>query len=143
MEDKKAALRKLVKEILLREEQVSKYNSPETEGVIIECNGKKYLGSLQQIVKDQPEICLLSKTKYEVTPEMIKMVLEEQPNRTILKADPALEEFDGPLHILRRIGEILLRCTPEQTHYMIRHPPNVITVTLVKENSKENCFMGG
>jgi hypothetical protein len=132
----KTNLRALVKEILLREEQISKCNSPVTEGVIVEWQGKKYLGSLQQIVKDQPEICLLSKTKNEVTPEMIKMVLEEQPNRTKLQVDPALGGLEGPLHLLRRTGEKLLRCTPQQTQYMIRHPPNVITLNLVRRRQR-------
>ena len=116
--------KEIAKNFLKLEKESFEKNSPPPEGIVLLWKGKYYLGSLQKIAE---EIVLLSKTSYPVEEKLIQSILELQPDRPKIIADDHLD-LEGRYHILRRVGNRLTECTPEQTEYILMNPPRILEI---------------
>lgn len=99
---------------------------PEPVGVLIKWNNSTYIGSIQVIVPDfSKEIVAASKSSKPLPFKLAEAIRKLQPAMLELTAYYLLD-MTGRQHILRRVGDRLTCMTPEQTEYMLLHPP-VIT----------------
>lgn len=120
--------RKIAENLLKEEEKAAKLNFPIPEGIILKWRDRYYFGSLQKIAENfSPEIVLLSKTSKPIEKELVEAILEIQPERPKIIAEDYLD-LEGRTHILRRIGQRLTKCTPEQTKYMMEHMPYIFEI---------------
>jgi len=100
--------------------------SPEPVVVLIMWNRSTYIGSIQVIVPEfSKEIVVVSKSSKPLPFKLAEAIRKLYPEMLELNAYYMLD-MTGRQHILRRSGERLTRMTPEQTEYMLLHPP-VIT----------------
>lgn len=122
---RKEEWRRVAENLLKGEAEKAKLSFPTPAGIILQWKDKYYFGSLQEVAPEfSPEIILLSKTTRPIKSGLVEAILEIQPERLRIIADHYLD-LEGRTHILRRIGQRLTKCTPEQTKYMINHPPRV------------------
>lgn len=94
----------------------------DNEIALFKWRGDSYFGGIQKI---SDEIVLVSKTSYPLQKEFVEAIIKINPEITQLTADDKLD-FTGRGHLLRRVCDRLTFMTPEQTHYMIENPINVI-----------------
>lgn len=118
--------KEIAENLLKLEREKSRFTFPPAEGIILQWRNEFYFGSLQKIEPEfSPEIVLLSKTTQPISRKLLEAILKIQPKRPQLIADNDLD-LEGRLHILRRVGERLIKCTPEQTRYLLqRLPPKI------------------
>jgi len=117
--------RQVAENLLKNEAEKAKLNFPPPEGIILQWRGKYYFGSLQEVASEfSKEVVLLSKTSRPIPEELVEAISEIQPKRTWIIVDEYLD-LEGRTHLLRRVGSRLTKCTPEQTKYMLNHPPTV------------------
>lgn len=111
------------KELLQDEKRKRALNKPEPVGVLVIWKDYTYIGSIQVIVPDlSKEIVVLSKSTIPLPVEFDNAIRKLDPVRLELTADDILD-LTGRQHILRRVENMLTRMTPDQTEYMLLHPP--------------------
>lgn len=94
----------------------------ENEIVLFKWRRDCYFGGVQKI---SGEIVLVSKTSHLVPKELVETIIKVNNKITQLTTDDKID-FTGRTHVLRRISDRLTFMTPEQIHYMIENPINVI-----------------
>jgi len=111
------------KSFLQMEKSGKPKNYPETTGVFVTWRGSAYIGSIQVIVPDfSKEIVVLSTTSSPPPVKLVDAMKRICPRRLELTADDKLD-LTGRQHILRRVENRLTPMTPDQTAYMLLHPP--------------------
>ena len=111
------------KELLQDEIRKRSLNKPEPVGVLVIWQDYTYIGSIQVIVPDfSKEIVVLSKSTIPLPVEFDNAIRKLDPGRLELTADDKLDLI-GRQHILRRGENRLTHMTPDQTAYMLLHPP--------------------
>ena len=111
------------KELLQDEIRKRSLNKPEPVGVLVIWQDYTYIGSIQVIVPDfSKEIVVLSKSTIPLPVEFDNAIRKLDPGRLELTADDKLDLI-GRQHILRRVENRLTPMTPDQTAYMLLHPP--------------------
>lgn len=111
---------------LLEQERLKKpLMHPEPTGVLIKWDGCTYVGGIQEIVPEfSKEIVVLSMSTYPLPIDLADAIRKLDPRRLELQADDKLD-LTGRQHVLRRIENRLTYMTPEQTAYMLLHPPMI------------------
>ena len=114
----------LVAKSLLQVEKSGKPKRyPEPTGVFVTWRGSAYIGSIQVIVPDfSKEIVVLSMTSSPPPVKLVDAMKRICPGRLELTADDMLDMI-GRQHVLRRMENRLTLMTPDQTAYMLLHPP--------------------
>jgi len=111
------------KELLEDEKRKRSLNKPEPVGVLVIWKDYTYIGSIQVIVPDfSKEIVVLSMTSSPPPIKLVDAMKRICPGRLELTADDKLD-LTGRQHILRRVENRLTPMTPDQTAYMLLHPP--------------------
>lgn len=111
------------KELLQDEKRKRALNKPEPVGVLVIWKDYTYIGSIQVIVPDfSKEIVVLSKSTIPMPVEFDNAIRKLDPGRPELTADDKLDLI-GRQHILRRVENRLTLMNPDQTAYMLLHPP--------------------
>ena len=119
----------LVAKSLLQVEKSDKPKRyPEPTGVFVTWRGSAYIGSIQVIVPDfSKEIVVLSMTSSPPPVKLVDAVKKLDPGRLELTADDMLDLI-GRQHVLRRAENRLTLMTPDQTAYMLLHPPVIMEI---------------
>ena len=116
------------KELLQDEIRKRALNKPEPVGVLVIWQDYTYIGSIQVIVPDfSKEIVVLSKSTIPLPVEFDKAIRKLDPGRLELTADDVLDLI-GRQHVLRRAENRLMHMTPDQTAYMLLHPPVIMEI---------------
>lgn len=116
------------KELLEDEKRKRAINKPEPVGVLVIWKDYTYIGSIQVIVPDfSKEIVVLSKSTIPLPVEFDNAIRKLDPGRLELAADDRLD-MTGRQHILRRVENRLTLMTPDQTAYMLLHPPQIYEI---------------
>ncbi len=111
------------RKLLHAEKRKRALNKPEPVGVLVIWQDYTYIGSIQVIVPDfSKEIVVLSKSTIPLPVEFDNAIRKLDPGRLELTADDKLD-LTGRQHILRRVENRLTMMTPDQTAYMLVHPP--------------------
>jgi len=111
------------KELLQLCDSKKSLTSPESVVVLIQWNHSTYIGSIQVIVPDfSTEIVVVSKSSKPLPFKLANAIKKLDPKRLELKAYYMLD-LTGRQHILRRLENRLMYMTPDQTAYMLLHPP--------------------
>lgn len=119
---------RVAKELLHQEKSRKSLNYPEPVGALIEWRGNTYIGHVQEIVPDySKEIVALSKTSFPLPGELVDAIRKLDANRLELHADDSLD-LGGRQHVLRRLEGRLTYMTPQQTRYMLEHPPQIYEI---------------
>jgi len=115
----------IAKYILEKEEILKACNYPAPISVIITSKNNTYIGSIQNVVPEfSDEIVLLSKSSYKLPDDLVNAIRKLDSKRLELGVDESLD-LNGRQHILRRVENILMYMTPEQTEHMVKHLPNI------------------
>jgi len=116
------------KELLQDEIRKRALNKPEPVGVLVIWQDYTYIGSIQVIVPDfSKEIVVLSKSTIPLPVEFDNAIRKLDPGRLELTADDVLD-LTGRQHVLRRAENRLMHMTPDQTAYMLLHPPVIMEI---------------
>lgn len=116
------------KELLENEKRKSSLNKPKPVGVLVIWQDYTYIGSIQVIVPGfSKEIVVLSKSTIPLPVEFDNAIRKLDPGRLELTADDKLD-LTGRQHILRRVENRLTLMTPDQTEYMLLHPPQIYEI---------------
>ena len=116
------------KELLQDEIRKRALNKPEPVGVLVIWQDYTYIGSIQVIVPDfSKEIVVLSKSTIPLPVEFDKAIRKLDPGRLELTADDMLDLI-GRQHVLRKVENSLTLMTPDQTAYMLLHPPVIMEI---------------
>ena len=116
------------KELLQDEIRKRSLNKPEPVGVLVIWQDYTYIGSIQVIVPDfSKEIVVLSMTSSPPPIKLVDAMKRICPGRLELTADDKLD-LTGRQHILRRVENRLTLMTPDQTAYMLLHPPVIFEI---------------
>ena len=116
------------KELLQDEIRKRSLNKPEPVGVLVIWQDYTYIGSIQVIVPDfSKEIVVLSKSTIPLPVEFDNAIRKLDLGRLELTADDKLDLI-GRQHILRRVENRLTPMTPDQTAYMLLHPPVIFEI---------------
>ena len=116
------------KELLQDEIRKRSLNKPEPVGVLVIWQDYTYIGSIQVIVPDfSKEIVVLSKSTIPLPVEFDNAIRKLDLGRLELTADDKLD-LTGRQHILRRVENRLTLMTPDQTAYMLLHPPVIFEI---------------
>ena len=111
---------------LLHHEKVMRQCTyPKPTSVVVSWRNGIYFGSIQEIVPNySKEIVHLSKTSEPLNQSLVEAIRKLDPNRLELQVVVDLD-LEGRQHTLRKVGNQLAFMTPEQTRYMLEHPPDV------------------
>ncbi len=111
------------KKLLELEKSQRELHKAEPVGVLVIWKDYTYIGSIKVIVPDfSKEIVVLSKSTIPLPVEFDNAIRKLDPGRLELAADDMLD-LTGRQHILRRVENRLTLMTPDQTAYMLLHPP--------------------
>lgn len=102
--------------------------SPGPVVVLIKWKSSTYIGSIQVIVPDfSKEIVVLSKSSKPIPFKLAEAIRKLESRMLELNAYYMLD-LTGRQHILRRLENRLTHMTPDQTAYMLLHPPQIYEI---------------
>lgn len=118
----------IAKYVLENENILKSRNYPVSISVLVKWKNSIYIGSVQYISQEfSMEIVLLSKSTSRLPDDLVNEIRKLDKKRLELNADDSLDLI-GRQHIIRILGNNLVRLTSEQTEYMTKHPPRVLEI---------------
>lgn len=118
----------VAKELLEQEIFKKPLMHPEIARVLVMWQKHSYVGGIQVIVPAfSKEIIVLSISTYPLPIYLADAIRKMDPGRLELTADDKLD-LTGRQHILRREENRLTYMTPDQTEYMLLHPPEIYEI---------------
>ena len=99
--------------IIEKERARNAFLRPPLRTAIVVWRDRMYIGGIQHVIEEDREIVFLTKSSKPIEPELAISLLELDPTRLHLRCQNSVE-IDGRMHVLRLVGEELMRMTPKQ-----------------------------
>lgn len=115
--------------ILERERRYAELCDPTPEPVFLDWRSAIYIGAVQALYKECPELVYLTKSIETQGDDLIAELRKLGDKRPALTADDDLD-ISGSGYFLRRLGNRLTKSTPEQKKYIEENPFGTVKIIL-------------